>query len=289
MNIEEYIASGIIERYVHGDVSPQEKQEVECMSHIYPEIKDELDMISMVFEKMAEAQRQPAPSSLKADILSAIDSVDQESTLSIVKESDDKRNQLVTKENNTNRNNWLRIAAVALLLISAGLTALLLSQSGEDNADELAETKKEYRERMDALSKELQDLKSQNDTYLAELELNKAELDILSDPQLNVTRMKGTDLDPSALASMYINPEKKSAYIDTRSLNKLDPEKSYQLWAIVDGKPVDMGILDIAFEQASALLNVDFIENAQAFAITIEPSGGSENPTLEQMIVLGEV
>lgn len=45
MDIEDYIASGILENYVFGHVSAQEMQEVECMSHIYPEIKEELTSI----------------------------------------------------------------------------------------------------------------------------------------------------------------------------------------------------------------------------------------------------
>ena len=42
MNINDYISSGILEQYVLGDISPQEKKEVECMSHIYPELQEEL-------------------------------------------------------------------------------------------------------------------------------------------------------------------------------------------------------------------------------------------------------
>ena len=42
MNTNDYILTGILEQYVLGDVSPQEKQEVECMSHIYPEVHEEI-------------------------------------------------------------------------------------------------------------------------------------------------------------------------------------------------------------------------------------------------------
>ncbi len=43
MNISAYIDSGILEEYALGIVSPQEKQEVECLTQVYPELKAELE------------------------------------------------------------------------------------------------------------------------------------------------------------------------------------------------------------------------------------------------------
>lgn len=42
-------------------------------------------------------------------------------------------------------------------------------------------------------------------------------------------------------------------------------------------------------EKIDTLLCIPFIDNPRAFAVTLEPRGGSENPTLEQMYVIGEV
>lgn len=38
-----------------------------------------------------------------------------------------------------------------------------------------------------------------------------------------------------------------------------------------------------------ALIKMQNIQGASAFAITLEPQGGSENPTLEAMYVMGNV
>jgi hypothetical protein len=54
MNIQAYIESGILEEYVLGTVSPQEKQEVECMASIYPEIQQELQILETALEKYAQ-------------------------------------------------------------------------------------------------------------------------------------------------------------------------------------------------------------------------------------------
>jgi anti-sigma-K factor RskA len=49
-----------------------------------------------------------------------------------------------------------------------------------------------------------------------------------------------------------------------------------------------MGVFD-AVVDTSKLQEVSYVENAQAYAVTLEPRGGSETPTLEQMYVIGEI
>ena len=100
--------------------------------------------------------------------------------------------------------------------------------------------------------------------------------------------MNGTPLSPEALAVVFWNPNEKTAYLDIRNLPAPPPDKQYQLWAIVDGKPTDMGVFDIATGEL-ALQDVPFIENPQAFAVTLENKGGSPTPTLDQMYVVGNV
>ena len=71
-------------------------------------------------------------------------------------------------------------------------------------------------------------------------------------------------------------------------MHPLPKGKQYQLWALVDGKPVDAGLLDM--EVASTTFQkVKNVMQAQTFAITIENVGGSESPTLSTLHVLGNV
>jgi anti-sigma-K factor RskA len=64
--------------------------------------------------------------------------------------------------------------------------------------------------------------------------------------------------------------------------------KQYQLWTIVDGVPVDMGMLDNDFREKVISMKTAK-GNVAAFAITLEKQGGSPSPTLEEMYVLGNV
>ena len=98
----------------------------------------------------------------------------------------------------------------------------------------------------------------------------------------------GLALSPAAKALIFWDKERKATYINTKDLPPLAQEKQYQLWAIVDGKPVDLGVLPTD-KQQTALIKVKDVSEPQAFAITIEPKGGSVNPTMDQMIVLGKL
>ena len=67
-----------------------------------------------------------------------------------------------------------------------------------------------------------------------------------------------------------------------------DAEHQYQLWALVDGVPVDLGVFD-AEGNGIGFKDMKSIGKAQAFAVTLEPKGGSKNPTLDQMVVMGAI
>ena len=60
MNINDYIASGVLEMYVLGISSKEESEEVERMSIAHPEIKKEIEEISSTLEKQAQ-QNKIAP------------------------------------------------------------------------------------------------------------------------------------------------------------------------------------------------------------------------------------
>ena len=76
--------------------------------------------------------------------------------------------------------------------------------------------------------------------------------------------------------------------LDVQNLPAAPTGKQYQLWTIVDGKPVDMGMLDPEF--SNRLLRMKSSSpNAVAFAITLEKAGGSPSPTMDEMYVMGKV
>lgn len=98
--------------------------------------------------------------------------------------------------------------------------------------------------------------------------------------------LAGTEANPDLQAAVYFNPLSQKSYLDPFQLPAPISGKQYQLWALIDGQqPTDMGVFDLPTDGQS-LIEVPYIANAQAFAITLEPEGGSIEPTLADMQVI---
>lgn len=108
---------------------------------------------------------------------------------------------------------------------------------------------------------------------------------LLSDPSVIKVSLLGVAGKENAGATLYWDSLNKIVYLDAARLPKAPPGKQYQLWALVDGKPVDAGVL----EDCAGVCQLKSVQKAQAFAITLEKTGGSVTPTLSQMFVLGNV
>eukprot|EP01013_Petalomonas_cantuscygni_P001332 TRINITY_DN11368_c0_g1_i2.p2 TRINITY_DN11368_c0_g1~~TRINITY_DN11368_c0_g1_i2.p2 ORF type:complete len:251 (+),score=16.66 TRINITY_DN11368_c0_g1_i2:1440-2192(+) len=101
--------------------------------------------------------------------------------------------------------------------------------------------------------------------------------------------MKGEDfpMQKDAAVDVFWDKDSKEVLLSVNQLASLDPNNDYQLWAIGEEGPIGIGLVDPG--KKFDLQIMDIASDAQAFAITIEPKGGSESPTLEKLVVLGEV
>lgn len=73
MNIQEYIASGIIDLYVLGHLSDEEACEVTRLAGLYPEIRTEIEAVSDTLQAYAEAATAPPHPSVKPFLMAVID------------------------------------------------------------------------------------------------------------------------------------------------------------------------------------------------------------------------
>ena len=80
--------------------------------------------------------------------------------------------------------------------------------------------------------------------------------------------------------------KKKEVYLNTAGLPELDAEEDYQLWGDVDGEMINMGLINVNSEELQPMA---FIEGAESLNITLEPEGGSEEPTVTLLYVNGSV
>jgi len=145
-----------------------------------------------------------------------------------------------------------------------------------------------------AKQKELEDVKSEQATIAENYNEIKAQLDDLED-FVRVTQNKdfrhiplaGTDNAPDAASLVYWNPETEEVFFTIQNLKTLAKEQQYQLWAIIDGAPVDAGVFSPGDKPFLKLKSIK--GKPAAFAVTIEPTGGLSSPTLATMQVIGNV
>jgi anti-sigma-K factor RskA len=101
--------------------------------------------------------------------------------------------------------------------------------------------------------------------------------------------LKGLEASPEAAAKIFWMQNTGEVFIDPSNLPDAPAGKQYQLWGIVDGKPVDGGmILTTKKGDKFRMQQMKTFGKAEAFAVTLEPEKG--NPTPQgPMFVMGKM
>ena len=95
--------------------------------------------------------------------------------------------------------------------------------------------------------------------------------------------LKGTGVQPQAQGQLIADPNSQSAVLVIAGLDQLEAGKTYQVWLINGGGPKSVGLL-IVDANGQGLLIVTSESEIGSFAslgISIEPEGGSSQPTGE--------
>lgn len=293
MNIQAYIESGILEEYVLGTVTPQEKQEVECMSHIYPEIKAELLRTESALEEYALKHQTTPPPSLKESIFAQMnfdapaeepkaEDATAQQTVSQTDAATPARTEARVIDNAFDRVEtqvvtpaWakLSVAAAVLLALFAGWSAMQMTDMKNAGNEAVA--------KVESMQADMAAMKAQT-------EYNEAVAALFRNPTYKHVHLAGLQKSPESAVSAFWNTNTNEVLIDVQKLPAAPQGKQYQLWSIVDGKPVDIGMLDNAFT-GKVLKMKNTKPGSAAFAITLEKEGGNPTPTMEEMYVMGKV
>lgn len=272
-----YIESGILELYVLGQLSVQEQQEVEAMAAKYPEVKQEIEAIEIAMEQYALSNAVGPSETLKAKILDKL--VQSEEAPAAGRSASVIPLQTKLYESKIRNLRFALVACIALLVISVVALFTARSELGEAKTEILALNldKQKFAGRLSSMEKsnaDLQQIAGMNE-----------------DPDWKVIKLAGTAMDPKAKMVVYWHTSGQHVMVDNSkmALPANDQQHQYQLWALVNGKPVDLGVFDVKTDSTHILLKMKEIAGAQAFAVTLEKRGGNPTPTMDQMIVMGGV
>ena len=89
---------------------------------------------------------------------------------------------------------------------------------------------------------------------------------------------------------LYWCPASGEIMLNGMAMPKLSDDEQYQLWALVDGQPLDLGVISKDWDGGTnRLAHLKGLKELSAYAITIEPLGGKPTPTLEKLTALAKV
>ena len=120
-------------------------------------------------------------------------------------------------------------------------------------------------------------------TLRTELEQRQALLNILQAQQIEMVIMNGQEASPAGYGKILWDPLKKTAFFQVANLPAVPTDKEYQLWVIRKEEKIPSGVFAVRSEQEGyfSVMNLDVAMKSDfdAFAITLEPKGGSQQPT----------
>ena len=271
-DIKAYIESGILELYVVGDLSHDERLQVEDMASKHPAVKAELGEIERSMELYARENAVEPAENLRDRILNSL--VTNLGDDSIFPSKPEPVKDNVVKMSAPKPNNFYKYAfAACLALLLASVVVLMNVYS-----------------KLQTANGQLLALNSQNTKYASTVSFMKEEIGVYSDTTFKMVKLKGMPKHAESSMMVAYSPVKKKVMIamEKLSLPENDQAHQYQLWALVGGKPVSLGVFDKTNADTAAMKEMASVSSPDAFAVTLEPRGGSVNPTMDQMMVIGK-
>lgn len=264
MDVEAYIASGILELYVAGLLSDEENLEVYRYAEEYPRIKLEIKEIEasvLALSKTASPKisRRKGFDDLKVRI-------GQRKDRTVVQ---------LPKE----KTNWSAyVGWAAAILFGAGLFYFY------NQSNELKGTLEVANEENEVLEEQI--FEARKSAANSEQLLNA-----IRDKDINIIPLSGQKAAPDSYAQVYWNKEEKKVFIDALGLPEPPDGMVYQVWSLKLSPltPTSLGLLENFMADENKIFTLENANASEAFGITLEPAGGSDSPTMEQLYTLGAV
>lgn len=252
--ITTFLNSGLLDKYLLGDTTSAETQMVETYLSKYIEVQNAYNTLQFNLEVVAKSNAVDAPKHILNTILDEIDETPV-----------------------VNLNTYKKYRIWHKLGIAASMAALAFGTWSVS----LYTQKEKLTEENQVVVDEIFDLRN-------DIQMNNQKLDDimrqfkqLNDPGTYKYIIEGNSRAKNLKTVAYINPKDKTSMIDVVSLPELPEEQCYQIWAELQGKMVNLGILS---ETDRQLKTIPYTENALGLNITIEPKGGNTIASLENTV-----
>jgi anti-sigma-K factor RskA len=257
MDIQKYIASGILELYVAGALSEKENDEVYAAIQENTELLPEIISIEKAIVKLTAA-------AAKKDITPSFTNIKKEITSN------------ETKVIAIPKTNWLQYTGWAATLLIGSTLIWSISQNTK------------LKEQVASEKIQLEQQIENGANNLAEAEKL---ITIFRDKDIISVALAGQKVSPNSYAKVYWDKKINSIYLDAQGLPAPPKGKVYQVWSLKMSPltPTSLGTIATFMADANKIFTIENANESEAFGITLEDEGGSEFPTLEQLYTLGAV
>lgn len=250
--VHDFLESDLLDKYLIGSTTTSETRKVEVYIAKSQDVREEYEILQIQLELAARSNAINPPSHTLDAIVKAID------------------NQVVVQLHTQPKIPfWYSIAASITALIFAGSSYMFYNQN------------KSLLDENNTIVEEIFDLRGDIENNSDKLDKVMRELMRINNPETQKYIFRGNERAKDLKAVAYINPIEKSSLIDVISLPELSEEQSYQMWANLQDRMVSLGILDVNDRK---LQSVPYIENTLSLSITIEPKGGNNKGSLENIV-----
>jgi hypothetical protein len=264
LNKEEFISSGLLELYAMRISSPEETKIVEEHLQQFPELKWELNEMELSLENYSVANSIQPSSSVKEKLFEQLfpgSTKIENHTAPVIPMNKKRIVPLFYKS----------IAAAVFILLIGSMVLNYNYYNKYHDADRQLQLARET-------------IAQQGKSN----EAMKEDLNVVTNKFAQPVVLNGTPKAPDALAKIFWMKNTGEVYMDPTNLPEAPAGKQYQLWGIVDGKPVDGGMIKTA-KGIYHIQKMKTFGKAEAFAITLEKAGGSPTPTMDEMVVIAKM
>lgn len=271
IDVKKYIQSGVIVEYILGNLSDMERDEVERLSAVHPEIAAEIEEISSSLSIYDKLGAVAPPSYMQERVWDAV----KVAQLNIVAPSEANTKSLsITKSTN-----WSKYAAVAVFCVVTFFTV----SWGYTANNKL----KDIETKIVTLNTDNDDINGQ---LIALKKLINKNNSIYRLPNIKVVVLEGNhSKSPHSLALLVWDKDQKDVYLDIKKLTENENENNdYHLWSISQvGLQKHIGTFD--YEGQNEITKIGKSEEAIQYQISLENDKDVKRPTLADIYMKGNV
>lgn len=268
MEVKEIISSGLLELYATGLASAEEAAQVLQWAGQYPEVAEELSQIQAGLDIFSAAHSiQPGPL-VKEKIFAQINESDSAKVVPFSNEKNGRHAKIIPISSV-----WKRVAAVVVILFAGSAVLNILLYNKTNNiAAELKQSEQlisTLEDKSRAMENDLQVVQSKYSTPIS---------------------LNGMEIAPDAAAKVFWMKNTGDVYLDPSNLPGAPQGKQYELWAIVNGQPVNAGIV-VTTKKGNrySIQKMKTFGKVEAFAISLETESAKPAATPASVVAMGKM